>query len=110
RAARLDAVKADIAANLGSARLSLKAVARRQGISASYVRKLFASEGTSFTDFVLAERLARAHRVLRDPGCAGRPVSAIAFAAGFGDLSYFNRSFRRRFGDTPSGIRATAAI
>jgi AraC-like DNA-binding protein len=108
RAARLDAVKADILANLGARDLSLNAVARRLNISTSYVRKLFESEGTSFTDFVLSQRLARAHGVLSDPRCAGRPVSDIAFAVGFGDLSYFNRVFRRRFGDTPSGVRAGA--
>ena len=109
RAARLRAVKADVMANLGARGLSLAAVAARHNISPSYVRKLFEGEGTSFTDFVLNERLARAHRLLADPRHAGRTVGNIALEAGFGDLSYFNRAFRRRFGDTPSGIRAQAS-
>ncbi len=108
RAARLRAVKADIMANLGASGLSLAVVAARLKISPSYVRKLFESEGTSFTDFVLSERLARAHRLLVEPRSTGRTVAQIALAAGFGDLSYFNRAFRRRFGETPSGIRAQA--
>jgi AraC-like DNA-binding protein len=106
QAARLRALKADIAAHLGDAGLSAAGVARRQGISESYIRKLFESEHTSFSDFVLMQRLAGAHRLLTDPRNASRPVSAIAFDAGFGYLSYFNRCFRRRFGDTPSAIRA----
>ncbi|MFC4844519.1 helix-turn-helix domain-containing protein [Bradyrhizobium sp. GCM10023182] len=36
------------------------------------------------------------------PGRARR----IAFECGYGDLSYFNRSFRQRYGATPSDIRA----
>ncbi|HEV2955348.1 MAG TPA: AraC family transcriptional regulator [Xanthobacteraceae bacterium] len=109
RAARLHAVKRDVMANLGARGLSLAAVATRHKISPSYVRKLFEGEGTSFTDFVLNERLARAHRLLADPRNAGRTIGDIAFEAGFGDLSYFNRAFRRRFDDTPSGIRARAS-
>jgi AraC-like DNA-binding protein len=106
RAARLRAIKADILAHLGARDLSLNAVAERQGISPIYVRKLFESEDTSFTQFVLGQRLARAHRLLSDPRLADRTVAALALEAGFGDLSYFNRAFRRRYRAAPSEVRA----
>jgi AraC-like DNA-binding protein len=105
-AARLRAIKADIAANLTDPTLSPGAIARRQGVSPRYVRMLFEAEGSTFTDFVLRERSARAYRMLTDRRFANHSISAIAFEAGFGDLSYFNRCFRRRFGDTPTGVRA----
>jgi AraC-like DNA-binding protein len=58
---------------------------------------------------VLTERLARAHRMLTSPRHAGETISVIAFAVGFADLSHFNRAFRRRYGCTPSDVRALAA-
>jgi AraC-like DNA-binding protein len=72
------------------------------------VRKLFESEATSFSDFVRDRRLARAYCMLTDWRHLGRTISSIAFECGFSDLSYFNRSFRRRYGSTPSGARAMA--
>jgi AraC-like DNA-binding protein len=87
---------------------SLDAVAKCQDISPIYVRKLFESDDTSFTQFVLSERLARAHRLLSDPRFAERSIAALALEAGFGDLSYFNRAFRRCYRATPSGVRARA--
>jgi hypothetical protein len=42
------------------------------------VRKLFESDDTSFTQFVLSERLARAHRLLSDPRFAERSIAALA--------------------------------
>jgi AraC-like DNA-binding protein len=30
----------------------------------------------------------------------------VALRVGFSDISYFNRLFRFRFGDTPKGVRA----
>jgi AraC-like DNA-binding protein len=105
RAARLRAIKADILENLGSPELTVSAIALRQRVTPRYVHMLFETEGISFSKFVLGARLMRAHRMLSDPRCAGLTVSAIAFAVGFGDLSYFNRTFRRRFGATPSGLR-----
>jgi AraC-like DNA-binding protein len=108
RAARLSALKADINKNLGSRELTIDAVAARHRITPRYIQRLFADDGTSFTDFVLGQRLARAHRLLMDPRYANAAVSAIAFEAGFGDLSYFNRMFRRVYGATPSDVRAKA--
>jgi AraC-like DNA-binding protein len=69
---------------------------------------LFETGPESFSEFVLARRLVRAQRALADPRFVGRPISAVAFDAGFGDLSHFNRTFRRRFGMTPSEVRAQA--
>jgi AraC-like DNA-binding protein len=105
RAARLHAIKTDIAGNLGRD-LSGDAVAARHGITPRYMRSLFESEATTFSDFVLGQRLARAHRMLCDPGCAARTIAAIGFECGFGDLSYFYRAFRRKYGGTPSDVRA----
>lgn len=108
RAARLHAIKEDIIANLSKQYITAETVGVGHGISAGYVRKLFEAEGTTLTDFVLGQRLARAHRMLSDPRFATRKISAIAFESGFGDLSYFNNAFRRRYGMTPSDVRAAA--
>ncbi|WP_426437526.1 helix-turn-helix domain-containing protein [Bradyrhizobium genosp. P] len=105
-AARLDAVKADIRQRIGEANLSLTALARRQQITPRHIQRLFAGEESTFSQFVLGQRLARSHRLLIDPRRSDRSISAIAYEAGFGDLSYFNRTFRRHFGASPSEIRA----
>ncbi len=66
---------------------------------------LFESENTNFSSFVLSQRLALAHRYLRDPRLRARKIIDIALESGFGDLSYFNRTFKRRFNASPSEIR-----
>jgi AraC-like DNA-binding protein len=107
-AARLRAIKTDIIAHLGRGDLTVAAVAKRYGITARQIQRLFESEGTTYSRFVLGQRLARAHRLLTDPRFADRAISAVAFEVGFGDLSYFNRAFRRSFGATPSDAREAA--
>ena len=107
RAARLNELKSHILDNLRQHSLSIHAVASRHGISVSYVRQLFAGEGTTFSEFVLQQRLAAADAMLRDPHFAGRSVTAIAFEAGFGDSAHFNRIYRRRFGKKPGDARVT---
>lgn len=108
RAARLRAIKSDIEAHLTDADLSAAAVAKRYRISESYIRKLFEGEDTSFSEFVRIRRLLRAHRLLSDRQRRHRNIAEIAFACGFGDLSYFNRTFKRLYLATPSDVRSAA--
>jgi len=106
RAARLKVLKADIRANVARPELSLDFLAARHGLSPQYMRSLFNSEGTTFSDIVLEGRLCLARRLLADRFRPDRRISEVAFEVGFNDLSYFNRTFRRRFGMTPSDARA----
>jgi AraC-like DNA-binding protein len=109
RAAKLKAAKDAIEARIGPNELSAEDVALEIGVSPRYVRKLFEAQGLSFSRYVAERRLERARAMLQSPRCARLTVSAIAYDVGFGDLSYFNRAFRRRFDRTPSELRAEAA-
>jgi AraC-like DNA-binding protein len=52
--------------------------------------------------FLLSVRMRRAAVRL---ATTAEPVSAIAFGAGFGDLSTFNARFRDAFGVSPTAYR-----
>jgi len=110
RAARLRAIKADVAQNLGDGDVSAVALARRQRVTPRYIYKLFESEGTTLSRFVLGQRLTRVHRMLANTCYTHRTIGALAFDVGFGDLSTFNREFRRLYGATPSDVRAGARM
>jgi AraC-like DNA-binding protein len=105
RVARLAAIRADILANLSQARLSAKVIASRHGVSDRYVHLLFEETGQTFNQFVEEERLKHAFKLLNDPAVAGGRIGDIAVQVGFAEHSTFNRAFRRRFGDTPTGVR-----
>jgi len=105
RAARLRAIQNDIRDNLTQAGLSVNDIAARHGLSPRYVQMLFEAHGSTFSGFVLEQRLALARRLLANPGLQVRRISEVALDAGFQDLSYFNRMFRRRYGMTPSQAR-----
>jgi AraC-like DNA-binding protein len=104
-AARLRMAKAYIIENSNRRDLSVGAVAAHLRLTPRNLQRLFESEGTTFSEFLLSQRLSRAHRMLTEPRLAQSPVGSIAYDAGFGDLSYFNRSFKRRFGATPRDVR-----
>lgn len=109
RSARLSAALGLIAQQVGDAELDPARIAGKLGVSVSYLHRLLQDSGKTFSEQVLDRRIERALRLLRDPRLSGRKISEIAMDCGFADLSHFNRSFRRRFGDTPSAVRAEAA-
>ena len=108
RQARLDAIKADLRVNAGRSDLSLEQIAARHHVSPQYVRALFAHEHSSFSDYLLEQRLQRALARLCNPHYAHCSVDAIAYDAGFNNPSWFYRAFKRRFAMTPSDARQRA--
>lgn len=105
-AARLEAIKADILARLGDGSLTLADLARRHRASPRTIQLLFEPTGITFSEFLLEQRLLRAARLLRDPVHRLSKISDLAYLSGFNDVSYFHRTFRRRFGMTPADAKA----
>jgi AraC-like DNA-binding protein len=110
RAAKFQAIKEDVAQNLDRPDLSIIAVAERNACTPRFVQRLFEAEGTTFTEYVLSQRVVRAHRKLLDPRNRNEKISSVALACGFSDVSYFNRVFRRHYGLAPSDARAKSAM
>ncbi|MBZ9967743.1 helix-turn-helix transcriptional regulator [Mesorhizobium sp. BR1-1-2] len=87
--------------------LSLAVLARETATSPYHFLRTFRQvAGMTPYRFLLRTRLHRAAVRL----CASdEAISTVAFEAGFGDLSTFNRRFRREMGETPGGYRARRA-
>jgi len=83
--------------------LSIDDLARQAAMSPYHFLRTFrALVGMTPHQYVLRTRLHRAALLLRR---TDQPVAGIAFDCGFGDLSTFNRRFRRVMGASPSAYR-----
>lgn len=105
KAARLRAVLNAVASSLADPALSADSIGAGLGFTGRYVQQLMEGTGQSFSQHVRQARLDEARRLLADPGATAQKITDIALAVGFQDVSYFNREFRRRFGETPSDAR-----
>ena len=85
--------------------MSAAAIATLLGVTPRYIHLLLEETGRSFTHHLLERRLKAAAALLRDPRQFDCKITDIATEAGFTELSYFNRAFRRHYGATPSDVR-----
>lgn len=104
--AQLDLIRADALHDLGNPALALANLVRRHGLSERQAQRLFEQSENTFTEFVLEQRLLLARKLVTDPTQRHRKISDVAHMSGFSDLSYFNRAFRKRFGVSPTEMRA----
>ena len=103
----LCAIKAHVHRHFPDPALSVTSVAAHFRISPRYLHKLFENADETFAQFVFAQRLAWVAAALARDG-HGPSISDLAYRAGFGDLSYFCRAFRKRYGMSARAYRADA--
>ena len=92
--------KAFVRDNLCDPDLRAATIAAGMGVSERYVHSLFAADTTTPSNYILTERLEQAAARLARLEVRTQ-VTKIALDLGFNDLSYFSRTFRKRFGVSP---------
>ena len=82
---------------------TVEALADTLGMSTRHLRRLFTRHaGASPTAVATTRRVQRAKALVDETAL---PMSAIAFAAGFGSIRRFNAAFRAVYRRAPTGIR-----
>jgi len=105
---RLLRAEAFIAEHLCDPQLDADAVARHLSMSPRNLNRLFEQHGCSVAHWIWRERLARAHRMLADPGHSAVPIGDVAMQCAFSTPSHFARAFKEQYGVTPSRHRVDA--
>ena len=83
---------------------SIERMADAVGLSSSRLAHLFRSEvGMSIQSYIVERRLVMAAMLIVQ---SDERISQIAYSVGFGDVSNFNHSFKRRFAMSPRQYRA----
>lgn len=85
--------------------VSLDAAAAHLNISRRLLQQMLQEMNTTFTQFIIEERLRSTAATLSRSKDV--PISQIAYLSGFNDVSHFNHLFKRRFGVAPSEYRSS---
>jgi AraC-like DNA-binding protein len=110
RGAHLQEALSLIESSYDNPAFSAPRLAAKLGLTQRYIQDLLHETGRTFSERVMELRLQKARGMLCDPHHDRLKISDIAFACGFGEVSYFNRCFRRRFGSTPGEFRGGGTV
>lgn len=91
--------------NLDEQDLSAERLAAAHFLSARYVRRVFAANGTTVSALVRQRRLERIRDDLIDPRLIRVPIRTISERWGIPDAAAFSRAFSRQFGVSPRRYR-----
>jgi AraC-like DNA-binding protein len=103
---RLQVVDILIDRHLTESDLSAKWLATRIGVSIRTLQEDFQGLGVTCTTVIRDKRLRLVREKieqLKDQK-SGRTIAEVAYAAGFNDISYFNRSFKELFDCAPTDL------
>jgi two-component system response regulator YesN len=88
--------------------VTLDQLARAFFVSKEYLSKMFKQEyGLNVTDYMLHLRMVKAKEWLLDESI---PIKAIAEMAGYEDITYFYRVFKKHFGIAPGEMRKGSEV
>ncbi|NGN98048.1 helix-turn-helix domain-containing protein [Grimontia sp. S25] len=97
-------VIAEINSHFHDPEYSTALLARALFISERSLQRRFKQElGNTFKEMLITTRLENAKRML----CQGDKITDVAVACGFNEPSYFAKSFKQKYGVTPSQFRET---
>ena len=105
RLALRDRIRAYVGQHLGDPELSVDGIARALNCSRRHLYNAFEGEDESIAAYIQRLRLQACERELKNAQGAGRPITDVALAWGFGSRSHFSRAFRDHTGISPSEFR-----
>ncbi|MFD1952951.1 response regulator [Paenibacillus thailandensis] len=88
--------------------ITLEQMAKVFYVSKEYLSKAFKQEyGLNLTDYILRQRMEKAKEWLLDEGLS---IKAVAEMAGYEDVAYFYRVFKKHYGVAPGEMRKKSLV
>ncbi len=96
----VDMVREYIETHYADSELSVEGIANAIYMNSSYLRKVFKKEmNMSVNDYIVDSRLKRARELIRS---GNFKLSGVSEMVGYNDAGYFSKSFKKKFGVSPS--------